>query len=152
MTLQVLEVKDEFNSSLGLSYKCSFLPTEEIILYTHEYETVWNYSAGGTHTFIKKEPIKFILKELCYSYNHYNHYDDYGDSFHLDRIVVLGFRKDNKVKAKTEWLNTRTPQFDEVVSQIPDNYHDRARKAFQELTQQLQEELNRVIKNGVKVS
>lgn len=132
--------------AIVLSYKVVLDDLQQILVDTFNYSYQWN---NGTTTLTKQEPIKLVLKELNYSY------DNETNQFELNGITCVGFRKDNKIRARQSYLwksRSFDQQFNDVAQQIPDHFHDRARVAFQEMTQQLQDELTQLTMNGVKVA
>ena len=143
--------KDTEYSDCGLSleHKTRLQDTKQIVVDTFKYENSWN-NITNNWTSVRKEPIKVIVKELHYSF------DWTTNKFELQTIVVLGFRKDKKVRASEDYLNKtsawNSSQFQDIISQIPDSFHDNARESFIKMTNEVQEKLNQTITNGVTVS
>lgn len=146
MSNQLIERVEDNNVShryLTWGHTTQLQDTKQKIVDTHNYETSYQ---NGNWVSVKKEPIKVILKELHYSL------DEDKMAFELDCIVVLGFRKDKRIKAREEYLYRRsgmTDQFNEVLSQIPDSYHDSAKETFHLKMKELIDQLDQIAKNGV---
>lgn len=137
----VLE-EPQVTSLITLDYDVDLEGTDQIVVDTFNYEQQYSNSIQNW-TYTKKEPIKVVLKELKYEL------DD--DQFCLERIVVVGFRKDKKLRARQEWLWKSNPQFQDIVAQIPDHFHDKARAKFAEVIQHMKNKIELVERNGVKI-
>lgn len=86
---------------------------------------------------------KFRLEELIYhnDSNARNH-------TRLSGIKVRGFRKDGALKARTQTIYRFN---DELLAQIPDHFHDPARKMFLEAMNNLLTEIREALNKGVQI-
>lgn len=133
---------------LRMNYEVMLEGVEQLVVDTFNYEQVYD-SNKQEWVYNQKEPIKVMLKKLMYSY------DEETNQFELDMIVVNGFRKDKKIMAR-EWYFGKGryhahAQYKDVLAQIPDSFHDRARQAHIEMTAQLESNLNSIKRNGVVI-
>ena len=148
MSNVILREVDESTSDFNLSMRHTTLLSDmkQIIVDTFNYEHTWN---GSGYNSIKKEPMKVIVKELHYSLSWATH------TFELDTIVVLGFRKDNKVKAREDYFHKHSfskDQYQDVLPQIPDSFHDEARNEFLKMSQKMFDSINEIKNKGVLIS
>jgi hypothetical protein len=111
--------------------------SEQIIIDIPEKE--WT---GGTYksTGVIK---KVRLEQICYQ-------SGYGDNpqVYLYSIEFRGFRKDKGLRYRTERLHSPDQ---EVIDQIPDEYHTYARVAFVKKVAELQEELTTMTNGGIQI-
>jgi hypothetical protein len=117
---------------------------EQIIIEKEVSDFVW---AGGSAVTKSTGVIeKYRLEQLIYQGD-----SDYNEGVALKSIVVRGFRKDGALKFRETTFYCGSPALDKVISQIPDSYHDHARKAFAEHAIKLQNELTELSNTGVKI-
>jgi hypothetical protein len=130
-------------SSSGISMSCyvELSETEQIIIEIDEWDYNWNSATNGWQKTGTKKKVR--LERLDYQLN----YED-KESFVLNNLKVRGYRKDGGLRFRDEWFH----QIDkEVLAQIPDSYHDYARKSFAEQVVKLQQELTAITNNGVSL-
>lgn len=119
--------------SFGCDVKLS--DTEKIIIDVPV--TTWDTTTNKYATVTEKVQ----LEEL-----HYNNRDEVVS---LTTIVYRRFRKDGALRFRTNYLSMALiPQ---VIAQIPDHYHDYARKEFAKEMKELQDQINKTANNGVKI-
>lgn len=145
MTIIPIELTD-YSHSLKMYFEYELEDTQQLLIEFHNYTT--QYSNGNwVHT--KQDKKKAILHQIQYQF------DNETSEFGIECFVVQGFRKDKKIRARKEWINVSsyTPKelIEEIVAQIPDNYHDKARQAFAQMTDTLQKRLTNTINKGVIV-
>jgi hypothetical protein len=140
-----VEVKDktEVNVSSNLSFYCytTLNDKEQIIIEIEEteYKMIQNNYTRVSTGVIKKVRLEKIVYQRSRGDNH---------EVGLYSIEVRGFRKDKGLRYRTDTLYNPTQQ---VIDQIPDEYHNYAREAFVTEMKQLQEELTFITNEGVKI-
>lgn len=132
----------QLTSHMTLDYDVELEGTEQIVVNTFDYDQQYNQSTKDW-VWVKKEPMKFVLKQLDYSLDY--------DQFSLDKVIVVGFRKDKKLRARHNWIYPRNPQFLDIVAQIPDHFHDKARAKFAEAIKHMKVKVETIERNGVKI-
>ena len=142
--------KTTVNTTSNISFYCyvRLSETEQIIV---EKEIV---NGNWVNGFFVSQPTgvmeKFRLEQLIYvGYGEGGNANQKG--VYLERIVLRGFRKDGAIKYRDITFFCNSPALDKVLPQIPDQYHDYARKAFAEQSIKLQKELSTLINEGVKI-
>lgn len=129
---------------LRMEYEIDLEGVEQLVVDTFNYEQVYDPKTQDW-VYNQKEPIKVMLSRFMYSY------DEDDKEFQLDAIVVKGFRKDKKIMAREWYFRIHSPQYKDVLAQIPDSFHDRARQAHAEMTAQLESNLDSIKRNGVVI-
>jgi hypothetical protein len=131
--------QSKVESSGNVSFDCSveLSDTEKIIIYVEvsEYDSKQMKYVEVTE--------KFQLEKLSY-YTPYNEHE-----VKFTGGTIRGFRKDGGLKVRTTWIPVNQRQA--VLNQIPDNYHDYARKAFAKKMIDLQQQLNLMTNGGIKL-
>jgi hypothetical protein len=109
---------------------------------TSNYE--YNYGSNGV-TYIKKDPIKIMLDSITYELEN--------GVIQVRAIEGYGFRKDGKIRAKTFYYynNPHTPHFADLLPQIPDSFHNKARIFFDETLKKLSDELLEARQKGLQL-
>lgn len=144
MTIQVVQIQSPtMMSYVNLSYTQYFEGTEQIILNTFTYDTHYNHYQSNSVTHTAKEPIKVMLESISYELSD-------GEAI-VRSIGILGFRKDGKVRARGQWWYNHSPQYKDVLPQIPDSYHNHARTFFDETLKKLSDELLEARQKGLQV-
>lgn len=146
MAIQPLELLDH-SYRFQMSYEYQLEDTKQILIEYHNYTTQHN---NGNWVHVKQDKKKAILTEIHYQY------ETETNEFSIEYFVIQGFRKDKKIRARKEWVNAQsnwTPKelIQEILAQIPDNYHDQARQAFAQMTDTLQKRLTDTINKGVVI-
>lgn len=139
-----ITVKEEtkINTSSNLSFYSyiTLKDSEQIIIDIEEKEL---QSVNGNYTQVKTGVIKkFRLEELIYQ-------SDYADGIvKLYAIEVRGFKKDMGLRYRSD----RQYNLDqEVIDQIPDEYHNYAKEAFAKEVIELQQRLTTMTNEGVQI-
>ena len=109
---------------------------EQIVIDVPVYE--WR---GGQNTLIATERAR--LEAFHYSFKR-----DCDEPMVISHIIVRGFRQDKRLKARNTHLYYVT---DEVLAQIPDEYHNYARKAFAEHIEKSRKDLLQIEANGLVI-
>jgi uncharacterized Fe-S cluster-containing radical SAM superfamily protein len=91
------------------------------------------------------EKVKYQLEELQYRIG----YGDNNNEVVFNNAIIRGFRKDGALRYRASYLPHNAHA--EALAQIPDHYHDYARKAFQDEMAKLQNELAITISKGVVI-
>jgi hypothetical protein len=132
-----LDTETKIQQSSNISFYCyvTLSEAEQIIVEKELY---------GTNTIEK-----YRLETLIYA--GYGDKSATNEGVYLDRIIVRGFRKDGALRYRDTTFYCNSPAMNKVLSQIPDSYHDHARKAFAEHAIKLQQQLTDLINTGVKI-
>jgi hypothetical protein len=138
MTTLITKTESDVRVWGGVSFSISvhLADLEQIVIDVPVYE--WR---GGQNNLIGTE--KGRLEAL-----HYDFKRDVDEPMRLSHIIVRGFRQDKRLKARTNHLYRVT---NEVIAQIPDEYHDYARKAFAEKISSNRQELLTMEANGLEI-
>lgn len=139
-----MTIKEEtkVNTNSNLSFHCyvTLKDSEQIIIDIEEkdYQTV-----NGNYTLVKTGVVKKVrLEELIYQ-------SDYADGIvKLSAIEVRGFKKDMGLRYRSDRYFSVDQ---EVIDQIPDEYHNYAREAFAKEVIELQQRLTKMTNKGVKI-
>jgi hypothetical protein len=124
-------------SSIGLSVDVLLSDLEQIVIDV----PLWEWS-GGKQTLIGTE--KFLLESLSY------HTDSDSGEFILQSIRGRGFRRDKKLKAREHWINNNWIT-QEVIDQIPVEYHNYAEKEFSYRIEEMEQDLQTYKTNGLVI-
>lgn len=91
-----------------------------------------------------KEPRKFKVEYITYSFHSYQNTDE----FRISSVRGYFFKKDKRLGTKFEHINLdnlEPKDFNAIASQIPDKFNEIAKERLNEISQRL----NKVISNGV---
>jgi hypothetical protein len=139
MSVQLIEKAETTTrtwGSVNFSISVHLADLEQIVIDVPVTE--WR---NGTNTVVGTE--KARLEAFHYSFKR-----DCDEPMVLSHIIVRGFRQDKKLKARNTHLYNVT---DEVLAQIPDEYHNHARKAFAEQIEKSRNELLQIEANGLVI-
>ena len=128
-------------SSFGFSCYVQLAETERIFIEMGQMV----YDQNLRKYVLSADKEKYQLEELQYHLG----YGDEANTATFHNAVVRGFRKDGALRYRTTYIPHHAIQ--EVLKQIPDQYHDYARQAFDEKMAELQKKLDTTIKNGVVI-
>lgn len=143
MTTIAPTTKTKHDSSPWLGWRCNVELSEaqQIILNIEQYESLWVNNAWTERKTGVTE--KYRLEGLCYSTSHGTNKDA-----QLESLCVRGFRKDGGLKYREDFLYRVSK---EVLEQIPDKYHNIARKQFALDMKKLQKQLTEITNNGLQI-
>ena len=134
------ETKVNTSSNLSFNSYTTLKDNEQILIDIEEKDY---QSVNGNYTQVKTGVVKkFRLEELIYQ-------TDYKDGVvKLYAIEVRGFKKDMGLRYRSD----RHYDLDqEVIDQIPDEYHNYAREEFAKEVIRLQQQLTTMTNEGVKI-
>jgi len=136
-----LQTETKVNAGSNLSFYCYVtLKDSEQILIDLE-ETEWT-RVNGNFTQVSTGVLKKVrLEGLNYQANN-------DDEVVLYSLGVRGFKKDGGLRFRDEVTYYLTQK---TIEQIPDSYHEYARKAFTEQMWELTGQLNHMMNKGVKI-
>jgi hypothetical protein len=131
--------KPETNTSshdwLSLSVDVVLSDLEQIVIDVPVYD--WR---NGNQTIVATE--KFLLERLSYATK-----EESGD-FVLDHLSGRGFRRDKKLRVRDTWVYQITQ---EVIDQIPAEYHKYAEKEFSCRIEEMEKEIQTYKANGLVI-
>jgi hypothetical protein len=137
------KAKVNAQSSFGFSCYVELAETERIIIEVAQQV----YDSKVNNWVISPTKEKYQLERLDYRANHDYNWGDKEAQF--DGGIIRGFRKDGALRYRETYIPRH--QFAEVLAQIPDHYHDYAREQFTIKMQELQEQVEITIKNGLQL-
>ena len=141
------ETKVKTSSTISFYCYVTLSESEQIIVTKEVSDGNWIngvYVASGT-----KITEKYRLEALIYA--GHGEPSQFNTGVYLDRIIVRGFTKEGALRYRDTTFYCNSPALSQVIPQIPDNYHDYARKAFAERAIKLQEQLSNLTNQGVKI-
>ena len=139
MTTLEIQHETKVHATSSLSFYCyvTLKDSEQIIIDIPEKE--WT---GGSYK-LTGEIKKVRLEQICYQ-------SGYGDNpqVYLFSIQVRGFRKDKGLRYREHSVHNPDQ---EVIDQIPAEYHTYARVAFVKKVAELQEQLTTMTNGGIQI-
>jgi len=135
--------KAEVRAGGSLSFSCdvSLSEAEQIIISVEEAEYDWATQTSTKTGVIKKYRLETISYRSGYSTDN--------EAVAISNVEVRGFKKDGGLRYRTEHLYRVT---NDITEQIPDSYHDYARKEFAKSMVELQDRLTQMTNNGVNTN
>lgn len=144
VTIQILQQSNlRVSDYITVSITVPLEGADQLVLDTFNYESVWNQSGSSNWTYVQKEPLKFMLNSIEYTLS--------DTEFSINYIKATGFRKDKKLRARESYFHATNPQFQDLVKQIPDHFHDKARAEFDKVTEGLIDRLTIAKQKGLTI-
>lgn len=130
-----LKSQVQSHASFGFSCQVKLSDNEKMLISidTREYD-------HATRNYVSKTE-KVQLEEL--------HYHTWNEVVTLSSVVARGFRKDGALRFRTCYVSSNN--MPSVLLQIPAHYHDYAKEAFKKKMAELEQNLQKTIKNGIQL-
>jgi hypothetical protein len=119
---------------------------DQIVIDVPVFQSGYNSTTGHWQVVATSETRKFRLEKLEYSLvNRQN------NSVGIHSLYGRGFTKANTLRVQgTSFYNENIT--DEILAQIPDHYHDKAKEQFLLTAKELTEQMNQINANGLSLT
>jgi hypothetical protein len=118
---------------------------DQIVIDVPVFQGGYNTTTGNWQSVPTGETVKFRLEKL--EYNLVNRKDN---SVGIYSLYGRGFTKANNLRVQGHGYNNEQIT-DEILAQIPDHYHDKAKEQFLLTAKELTEQMNTINANGLSL-